>query len=88
MGYMGFGMRKEVYTRKPRKPFVKLKQLYLCELDQSSNNSNKKLEFAKAQIEAAKSRIRKKIKKEKQKNIFVSILVLLILSVVIWFIVT
>ena len=88
MGYMGFGMRKEVYTRKPRKPFVKLKQLYLCELGQSSNNPNNKLEFTKAQIEAAKSRIRKKIKKERQKKIFVSILVLLILSLIIWLIVT
>ena len=28
MGYMGFGMRKEVYKRKPKKSFQKLKELY------------------------------------------------------------
>ncbi|MEO9852010.1 MAG: hypothetical protein ABJH72_14265 [Reichenbachiella sp.] len=28
MGYMGFGMRKEVYTRKPKKVFTKLKEMY------------------------------------------------------------
>lgn len=28
MGYMGFGMKKENYTRKPRKAFKHLKKLY------------------------------------------------------------
>lgn len=28
MGYMGFGMRKEVYKRKAKKPFNKLKEIY------------------------------------------------------------
>lgn len=28
MGYMGFGMRKEVYTRKPKEAFKKLKGIY------------------------------------------------------------
>lgn len=28
MGYMGFGMKKEVYTRKPRKTHAYLKNLY------------------------------------------------------------
>ncbi|MEQ8337770.1 MAG: hypothetical protein RIA62_10515 [Cyclobacteriaceae bacterium] len=28
MGYMGFGMRKEVYKRKPKESFKKLKELY------------------------------------------------------------
>jgi hypothetical protein len=27
MGYMGFGMKKSVYTRKPRKAFKKLKKI-------------------------------------------------------------
>lgn len=28
MGYMGFGMRKEVYTRKPKEVFKRLKKIY------------------------------------------------------------
>ena len=32
MGYMGFGMNKQSYTWRPRKPFRKLRQLYEIEL--------------------------------------------------------
>lgn len=28
MGYMGFGMRKEAYTRKPKAAFKKVKKVY------------------------------------------------------------
>ena len=28
MGYMGFGMRKEVYTRKPKTSFSRMKKIY------------------------------------------------------------
>lgn len=28
MGYMGFGMRKEVYTRKPKSSFSRIKKVY------------------------------------------------------------
>ena len=28
MGYMGFGMRKEVYTRKPKTSLSKMKKIY------------------------------------------------------------
>jgi hypothetical protein len=28
MGYMGFGMRKEVYTRKPKTSFSKVRKIY------------------------------------------------------------
>ena len=28
MGYMGFGMRKEVYTRKPKEAFKRIKKVY------------------------------------------------------------
>lgn len=65
MGYMGFGMRKEVYTRKPKQPFVKLRKLYEIELSHKKrglkDNSKK---FTRAQIEEVKSNIRKKIKRE------------------------
>ncbi|MDN5211306.1 hypothetical protein QQ020_04565 [Fulvivirgaceae bacterium BMA12] len=33
MGYMGFGMRKEVYTRKPKPAFKKIKKIYGKHLD-------------------------------------------------------
>ena len=32
MGYMGFGMKREVYMRKPKKPFKKLRRIYENEL--------------------------------------------------------
>lgn len=62
---MGFGMRKEVYTRKPKQPFVKLRKLYEIELSHKKrglkDNSEK---FTKAQIEEVKSKIRKRIRSE------------------------
>ena len=42
MGYMGFGMRKEVYTRKPKKAFEKVKKVYGKELDFPASNKSKK----------------------------------------------
>lgn len=65
MGYMGFGMRKEVYTRKPKQPFVKLRKLYEIELShKKSGLKDNSKKFTRAQIEEVKSNIRKKIKRE------------------------
>ncbi|MCE7990542.1 MAG: hypothetical protein HEP71_01125 [Roseivirga sp.] len=44
MGYMGFGMRKEVYKRKPKKAFKKVKAAYTAtpkEASQASYNASK-----------------------------------------------
>lgn len=42
MGYMGFGMRKEVYTRKPKKAFEKIKRVYRKELDFPKSKKSRK----------------------------------------------
>ena len=39
MGYMGFGMRKEVYTRKPKRAFEKIKKAYEQEIKKSASKS-------------------------------------------------
>ena len=64
MGYMGFGMRKEVYTRMPRKPYVMLRKLIETELSYKKYKSQRILkDFTKEQIEEVKSKIRKDIRK-------------------------
>lgn len=79
MGYMGFGMRKEVYTRKPKQPFVKLRKLYEAEL-----NSNKPISktniprFTSQQVKDAKIAVREKIKKQKIKETIALILILIV----------
>jgi hypothetical protein len=86
MGYMGFGMRKEVYNRKPRKPFAKLKKLYDQELRKSGtikNSENRR--FSKTEIQEVKERIRRRIRKEKQKDVFLTILSFVILIVLVWY---
>ncbi|WP_350124396.1 hypothetical protein [Imperialibacter sp.] len=44
MGYMGFGMRRENYTRKPKKAFKKLKQVYGDDVDLPKSNINTQTE--------------------------------------------
>ncbi len=81
---MGFGMRKEFYTQKPRNFFSKLKKILdvevthhqpLHKIDQHQLSEQEKIE------------IKKKIENEKQKefrkNIIVGIISLFILSLVI-----
>ncbi len=38
MGYMGFGMRKEVYKRKPKKPFKRFKKFYENDIPKREKN--------------------------------------------------
>ena len=40
MGYMGFGMRKEVYKRKPKESFKKLKKIYGNDTPKVDHNPN------------------------------------------------
>lgn len=73
MGYMGFGMRKEVYTRKPRKPFKKLKKLLDIELKKGHKKGIQKSDFTKEEIAIAKAKIREKLKAKKEKELLITI---------------
>lgn len=59
MGYMGFGMKKEVYTRKPKDVFEKIKKYGN---DRASQYSNKKA--SQADYEEIMSIHRKRLKKK------------------------
>ena len=73
MGYMGFGMKREVYTRKPKQPFKKLRKIYENELySKKYKSQGNGKSFSKAEVERIKSKIRKDFKKA---NIRHSILV-------------
>jgi hypothetical protein len=55
--YSGFGMRKEVYTRKPKKLFDKTRQLYK---DEALNHFS---DHSKENADELKARVRKKLKR-------------------------
>lgn len=84
---MGFGMRKEVYSRKPKKPFVKLRKLYKTEISKTKEQkTNSQSKFTKAQVEAVKSRIRKKIKRDNIRDRILYFFIVLILFMLLFFI--
>ena len=80
-------MRKEVYSRKPKRPFVKLRKLYESEISKNKNEiSNSEAKFTKEQIEAVKSRIRKKIKRDNIRDRILYLVIVLILFTLLFFI--
>ncbi|RIA10532.1 hypothetical protein OE09_2397 [Flavobacteriaceae bacterium MAR_2010_72] len=82
---MGFGMNKDVYTRKPRKPSKKLRELFEAELKgKISNSKSGKQNFTKDEIEEAKRRIRKHIKLTKIINITIFLITTLLLFILFW----
>jgi hypothetical protein len=76
MGYMGFGMRKEVYTRKPKKAFEKLRKAYEYEVNHGKSEIIIKGE--NKLNEDAKKNIRNRIKKEERKRLIKVILATII----------
>ncbi len=64
MGYMGFGMRKEAYTRKPKTSFSKMKKIYgdhLEDFHKSKKNLNR---WSDKDKEAFKAYVTKKIQRD------------------------
>ncbi len=78
---MGFGMRKEVYTRKPKRAFEKIKKLYEAEIHKIDYDSSPKKH---EQIsEALKHRIRSNIIQERRKLVALRVLVTSIIMAII-----
>lgn len=77
MGYMGFGMRKEVYTRKPRQPFKKQRERFKKELGRWSIQSGQsKSSISKAEIEKIKQKIRSDLREQVIKEWILSLIIL------------
>lgn len=75
MGYMGFGMRKEVYTRKPKTSFSKMKKIYGDHLENFHKSKAVKNQWSEQEKEEFKAYVTKKIKNE---NIAESLLNLIV----------
>jgi|TARA_Y100001934_G_C12372855_1_gene787463 cytoskeletal protein RodZ len=81
MGYMGFGMKKETYARKPRKIFKHLKNIYGDKLDKFDHHQKQtelhSQEFSDEDRRALQVKLKQKSKAESRHK-----LRLLLLSVV------
>ena len=64
MGYMGFGMRKEVYTRRPKTSFSKMKKIYGDHMEDFHKSKKVKNEWSEKDKEEFKRFITNKIKKK------------------------
>lgn len=91
---MGFGMQKEVYTRKPKKAFKHLKKIYCDELDQGWDTKYKAREQYQKLTEQEKLLLREKIKSrlkaENKKRVLIMLISLvgtvLFMAFLVWFI--
>jgi hypothetical protein len=71
MGYIGFGMRKEVYTRKPKTSFSKMKKIYGDHLEDFHKSKEVRSRWSDKDKEAFKAYVTKKIQRN---NVMESIL--------------
>ena len=62
MGYMGFGMRKEVYTRKPNTSFGKMKMIYGDHIENFHKSNKVKNKWSEKDKEEFKKFVTNKIK--------------------------
>lgn len=92
MGYMGFGMKREVYTRKPRKVFSNLKRINGEDIDHHFHRKHIELQqgrkFSEKEWVTFREKLKIRAKKEKRKQIIVLavslVLAILILMVLAW----
>lgn len=83
MGYMGFGMRKEVYTRKPKTAFKKLKAIYGDHLeDLKIKSKNQVSPLSEADKQYLKEKVKRELMEESVYNflIFAGTLIICILA--------
>lgn len=61
MGYMGFGMRKEVFTRKPKTSFSKMKKIYGDHMEDFHKSKTPKKAWSEKDKEDFKRMVTKRI---------------------------
>lgn len=88
MGYMGFGMKKENYTRKPRKAFQHLKKLYGDRLDKFDHHEKrtelKSDKLTEAQRESIKHHFATERKHTRRDQIKVFLIALVAAGLLLW----
>ncbi len=75
MGYMGFGMKKEVYTRKPKVAFEKIKRIYGNETKKSKSSLNNRSKKVKGRYVRVKY-------KHFRDTLFYKIMIIVIIAII------
>jgi len=83
MGYMGFGMRKEVYARKPKTSFSKMKKIYGDHMEDFHKSKIVKEEWSEKDKEEFKRMVTNKIKQSNMmESVFNTIIYFAIASII------
>lgn len=83
MGYMGFGMHKEVYTRKPNTLFSKMKKIYGDHMEDFHKSKAPKKEWSEKDKEEIKRIVKNKIKQNyMMESVFNTIIYFAIASII------
>jgi hypothetical protein len=86
MGYMGFGMNKDVYTRKARRPSTKIRDFFRKEtVSKTIPNSENKAGISKEQLDLIKVKIRKKATRKKRINVIMMLVTIAVLYFLFWY---
>lgn len=79
MGYMGFGMRKEVYTRKPKRAFDKIKEIY--DKDGAKTDHTTKKSIRRKIKPALREKIRSEVKQQWVRSLIIKISISAVLAI-------
>lgn len=73
MGYMGMGMNKDVYTRKPKKAFSEFKEMYKLCIQKGTEINISQAELSDLERARIKGAVRREIRKKqlRQWSLFV-----------------
>lgn len=80
---MGFGMRKEVYTRKPKTSFSKMKKIYGDHLEDFHKSKSVQNQWSEKDKEEFKAFVTKKIKNDNVMEAVVNLVVYLALIIIV-----
>ncbi len=86
-GYIGSGNKTSLFTRKPKTPFRKIKEIYGEELEHFTtkirNSEDKKTPFSVEDKEKIRNNVKRQLKREQRKNIRALLIVFFVIIVII-----
>ncbi len=92
LGYIGAGNKTSLFTRKPKLPFRKIKEIYGEELEHFTANTinpeNKQTPLSVEDIKKIRDNVKKQLKREQKKNsiaLLIALFVILVIIIVINF---
>ncbi|NOX86625.1 MAG: hypothetical protein GXO86_11795 [Chlorobi bacterium] len=76
--YIGSGNRVSVFTRRSKRPFDEIRELYLMEIESTTRSPHHKADISPEQRRKIRERVKKQIRKQNIRDLIKTIIALLI----------